>query len=83
MKVNIWYSALEQKVSVFCAIYFPASSYPLLVFVQNNHGCLGGMHLYSIRPWVKLFWERDKEADQREWLDHYNLCKEWNYTIHP
>ena len=45
MKVNIWYSALEWKVTVFCTIYFPASSYPVLVFVfvQNNHGCLSVM----------------------------------------
>ena len=45
MKVNIQYSALEWKVTVFCAIYLPASSYPVLVFVfvQNNHGCLSVM----------------------------------------
>ena len=46
MKANIWYSALEQKVTVFSAIYFPASSYPVFVFlffVQNNHGCLSVM----------------------------------------
>ena len=42
MKGNIWYSASEQKVTVFSAIYFPASSYPVFVFVfvQNNHGYL-------------------------------------------
>ena len=43
MKVNIWYSALEQKATVFSAIYFPASSYPVFVFVQNNCGCLSVM----------------------------------------
>ena len=43
MKVNSWYSALEQKVTVFHAIYFPALSYPVFIFVQNDHGCLGVM----------------------------------------
>ena len=32
-------------MTVFCPIYFPASSYPVFVFVfnfvKNNHGCLG------------------------------------------
>ena len=39
-KANIQYNALEWKVTVFSTIYFPASSYPVFVFVQNNHGCL-------------------------------------------
>ena len=43
IKANIWYNALEQKITVFSAIYFPASSYPVFVFVQNNHGCLSVM----------------------------------------
>ena len=47
MKANMWYSTLEQKVTVFSTIYFPASSYPVFVFVfvfvQNNHGCLSVM----------------------------------------
>ena len=45
MKANIWYSALEWKVTVFSPIYFPASSYPVFVFVfvQNNCGCLSVM----------------------------------------
>ena len=34
---------LEQKVTVFSAIYFPVSSYPVFVFVQNNNGCLSVM----------------------------------------
>ena len=38
--MNIQYSALEQKVTEFSAIYFPASSYPVFGFVQNNCGCL-------------------------------------------
>ena len=45
-KANIWYIELEQKVTVFSTIYFPASSYPVFVFfifVQNNHGCLSVM----------------------------------------
>ena len=43
MKANIPYSPLEWKVTVFSTIYFPASSYPVFVFVQNNHGCLSVM----------------------------------------
>ena len=43
MKANIRYSALEWKVTVFCALYFLASSDPVFVFVQNNHGCLSVM----------------------------------------
>ena len=31
-KANIWYNVLEQKVTVFSAIYFPASSYPVFCF---------------------------------------------------
>ena len=44
-KENIWYSALEWKVTVFSAIHFSALSYPVFVsvFVQNNHGCLSVM----------------------------------------
>ena len=40
--MNIWCSALEWKVTVFCTIYFQALSYPVFAFVfgQNNHGCL-------------------------------------------
>ena len=45
IKANIQYNALEWKVTVFSTIYFPASSYPVFVFVsvQNNHGCLSVM----------------------------------------
>ena len=43
MKVNSRYSTLEWKVTVFFTIYFPALSYPVFAFVQNNHGCLGVM----------------------------------------
>ena len=34
---------LNQKVTVFGTTYFPASSYPVFVFLQNNHGCLSVM----------------------------------------
>ena len=68
-KVNIWYSALEWKVTVFCAIYFPASSYPVLVFVfvQNNHGCLSVMQSLHYKTLSKavLIW-RDKEKQNKE-----------------
>ena len=53
MNVNIQYSALEQKVTVFHTIYFPASSYPVFVFVQNNHGCLGVMQSFQYKTLSK------------------------------
>ena len=65
--MNSWYSALDQKVTVFHAIYFPALSYPVFVFVQNNHGCLGVMQSLQYKTLSKaVLRERDKEADQRE-----------------
>ena len=67
MKVNSWYSALEWKVTVCHPIYFPASSYPVFVFVQNNHGCLGVMQSLQYKTLSKaVLRERVKEADQRE-----------------
>ena len=69
MKVNIWYSALEQKVTVFCAIYFPALSYPVLIFVflQNNHGCLSVMQSLQYKILSKaVLQERDQEKQTRE-----------------
>ena len=74
MKANIQYSALEWKVTVFSTIYFPASSYPVLVFVfvfvfvlvQNNHGCLSVMQSLQYKIFFKAVpQERDRErADQ-------------------
>ena len=67
--MNIQYSALEWKVTVFCAIYFPASSYPVLVFVfvQNNHGCLSVMQSLQYKTLSKaVLLERTREADQGE-----------------
>ena len=65
--MNIQYSALEQKVIVFHAIYFPASSYPVFVYVQANNGCLGVMQSLQYKTLSKgILRERDKEADQRE-----------------
>ena len=61
MKVNSWYSALERKVTVFRAIYFPASSYPvfIFVFVQNYLGCLGMMQSLQYKTLSKaVFRER-------------------------
>ena len=73
--MNSQYSALEWKVTVFLAIYFPALSCAVFVFVQNNHGCLGVMQSLQYKTLSKAVL-RDKEADQRERLEHYNLCKE-------
>ena len=65
--MNIWYSALEWKVTVFHTIYFPALSYPVFVFVQDNHGCLGVMQSLQYKTLSKaVLRDRDKEADQRE-----------------
>ena len=67
MKVNIQYSALEWKVTVFHAIYFPALSYLVFVLVQDNHGCLGVIQSLQYKTLSKAgLRERDKEADQRE-----------------
>ena len=65
MKVNSWYSALEQKVTVFYTIYLPASSYPIFVFVfvQNNHGCLGVMQSLQ----YKVLSEAVLRERKREW----------------
>ena len=63
--MNIQYSALEQKVTVFSLIYFPASSYPVFVFVQNNHGCLSVMQSCSIKFCVKLFHKRDRQKQTK------------------
>ena len=77
--MNSQYSALEQKVTVFLTIYFPALSYPVFVFVfvQNNHGYLGVMQSLKYKTLSKaVLQEREKEADQRERLEHCNLFKE-------
>ena len=69
MKVNSQYSALERKVTVFLAIYFPASSYPVFVFVfvQNNHGCPGVMQSLQYNTLSKaVLREITKETYQRE-----------------
>ena len=69
MKANIWYNALEQKVTVFSTIYFPPSSYPVFVFVQNNHGCLSVMQ--------SLQYKIDKKVQTKAVAkEHYNICKE-------
>ena len=65
MKANIQHSALEQKVTVFSAIYFPASSYPVFVFMQNNHGCLNVMQFLQYKILYKaILQERQTTADQ-------------------
>ena len=64
--MNIWYSALEWKVTVFCAIYFPASSYPVFGFVQNNHGCLGVMQSLQYKTLSKaILRERQRSGPGR------------------
>ena len=67
MKVNSQYSALEQKVTVFCIIYFLASSYPVFVFVQNNPGYLGGMQSLQCKTLSKaVLRERETKKQTRE-----------------
>ena len=64
-KMNIIYSALEWKVTVFSTIYFPASSYPVFVFVQNNHSCLSVMQSLQYKTLCKAVpQERYTKADQ-------------------
>ena len=61
------YSALEQKVTAFLAIYFPASSYPFFVFVQNNHGCLGVLQSLQYKTlWKAVLRERETKKQTRE-----------------
>ena len=62
--VNVWYSALEQKVTVFCIIYFPVSSYPVLVFVQNNHGSLSVMQSLQYKTLSKAVLLKKKREKQ-------------------
>ena len=77
MKANIQYSALEQKVTVFTTIYFPASSYPVFVFVQNNHGCLSVMQSLQYKTLGKAVLQyRDGKSRPKKRLEHYNMCKE-------
>ena len=61
------YGVLEQKVTVFLTIYFPVSSYPVFVFVPNNHGCLSVMQSLHYKTLSKaVLLERQREADQKE-----------------
>ena len=77
MKVNIWYNTLEQKVTVFNTTYFPASSYPVFVFVQNNHGCLSVMQSLQYKILCKAVPHIDrKEQTKAVVREHYNICKE-------
>ena len=59
MKANIQYNALEQKVTVFSTIYFPASSHPVFVFAQNNHGCLSVMQSLQYKILQKAVPQRE------------------------
>ena len=69
--MNIWYSALEWKVTVFSAIYFPASSYPVFVFVQNNHGCLSVMQSLQYKALSKAaLQQRDRKGRPKKRLEH-------------
>ena len=63
MKANIWYSALEWKVTVFSIIYFPASSYPCdtheIQGKPRDYRCvsyLGHSILYYINYWILHVW---------------------------
>ena len=65
-KVNSQYSALEWEVTVFLSIYFPALSYPVFVFVQNNHGCLGVMQSLQYKTLSKaVLRERQRSRPER------------------
>ena len=65
--MNTQYSALEWKVTVFCTIYFSASSYPVFVFVQDNHGCLGVMQSLQYKTLSKaVLRERETKKQTRE-----------------
>ena len=64
--MNIQYSALEWKVTVFCAIYFPASSYLVFLFVQDNHGCLAVMQSLQYKTLSKAVLRETEREGERE-----------------
>ena len=68
MKANIQYNALEQMVTVFSTIYFPASSYPVFVFVfgQNNHGCLSVMQSLQYKILCRAVPQRDRKEQTKQ-----------------
>ena len=75
--MNIQYSGLEQKVTVFSVIYFRASSYPVSVFVQNNYDCLSVMQSLEYKTLCKAVLQyRESKSRPKRRLEHYNLCKE-------
>ena len=53
---------LDQKLSVFSPIYFPASSYPVFVFLSNNHGCLSVMQSLQYKNLCKAVSERELQT---------------------
>ena len=63
--MNIQYSALEWKVTVFSAIYFPASSYPVFVFVQNNCGCLSVMQSLQYKTLCKAVPQEERDRQKQ------------------
>ena len=68
MKANIQYNALKQKVTVFRAIYFPASSYHVFCFcfVQNNHGCFSVMQSLQYKISCKAVPQRDRKGQTKQ-----------------
>ena len=55
---------LVWKLSVFGPIYFPASSYPVFVFLSNNHGCLSVIQSLQYKNLCKAVLERERSTDQ-------------------
>ena len=60
---------LDWKVTVFGTTYFPASSYPVFVFLQNNHGCLSVMQSLQYKNLCKaVSKQREVESRPKQWV---------------
>ena len=71
MKGNIWYNALEWKVTVFSTIYFQLHLILFLffVYVQNNHGCLSVMQSLQYKILRKAVSQLDRKKKTKQWLE--------------
>ena len=66
---------LDQKVTVFGTTYFPASSYPVFVFLQNNHGCFSVMQSLQYKNLCKaVSRHRMKETHRPEQTEIDQSC---------
>ena len=74
-------TTLDWKMTVFSTTYFPTSSYPVFVFLQNNHGCLSVMQFLQYKNLCKAVSKthRGKEVESRPKAvgrEHYSISRE-------